>query len=558
MPKGTKAKHKTSSLAKAVTTNRHKQPPPTALGLCLDFRSAAATAEFTLEDASKTGKRMPTTSGMKSVLGSDSSLALNHRIRNATIPLGEPIEDDALVIEELSIERFDLSNAARRLMPRRPVWSYDLSSGRLHHREAQAFKHWLDEVWQLIAERGGYPPAFEQNLQVWRQLWRVLERCDVAVVVVDARHPLLHLPPALVHHVVRTLNKPLVVVLNKLDTVRPADAQQWAKCLESIPGVSRVVGHSKESLLDDFTPLPVGKDALVEACHGAVKVNKDSESSESVMLGLIGHPNVGKSSLVNQLVGGKVVSVKATPGHTKILQTMTLDERTCLCDSPGVIFPRLEVPREAQVIGMLIPLAQVREPFSALRWVMEHSSKPLNEMLHVKAVTMPRVLELQEGGTDTLTLNALITDEAVPWSPMLLCAQYATQRGLMNAGRPDCHRAGMEILERVLEGRLPYSVRPPQYLPNLARTQTENVEESDADSNWQLSDDYESEVEEEDHGNKGLFEHFDLEPKVAGSQSIQSRKKAARRQKLAVEAGEVPAKGFLQDDEETPVCAALT
>ena len=226
----------------------------------------------------------------------------------------------------------------------------------------------------------------------------------MAVVVVDARHPLLHLPPALVHHVVRTLNKPLVVVLNKLDTVRPA----WAKCLESIPGVSRVVGHSKESLLDDFTPLPVGKDALVEACHGAVKVNKDSESSESVMLGLIGHPNVGKSSLVNQLVGGKVVSVKATPGHTKILQTMTLDERTCLCESPGAILPRRDVLREAQVIGMLIPVKQVREPFSALRCVMEHPSKPLNEMLRVKAVTKPRVLELQEEGTDTLTLNAML------------------------------------------------------------------------------------------------------------------------------------------------------
>ena len=34
--------------------------------------------------------------------------------------------------------------------------------------------------------------------EVWRQLWRVLERCAVAVLVLDVRHPLLHLPPALV------------------------------------------------------------------------------------------------------------------------------------------------------------------------------------------------------------------------------------------------------------------------------------------------------------------------------------------------------------------------
>ena len=38
------------------------------------------------------------------------------------------------------------------------------------------------------------------------------------------------------------------------------------------------------------------------------------------MLGLVGHPNVGKSSVLNMLVGEKVVAVKNTPGHTKILQ----------------------------------------------------------------------------------------------------------------------------------------------------------------------------------------------------------------------------------------------
>lgn len=73
--------------------------------------------------------------------------------------------------------------------------------------------------------------------------------------------------------------------------------------------------------------------------------------SREVVLGLIGHPNVGKSSMVNHLMGEKVVSVKATPGHTKILQTLKLNDSTYLCDSPGVVFPRLEVPREAQIVA---------------------------------------------------------------------------------------------------------------------------------------------------------------------------------------------------------------
>ncbi len=73
--------------------------------------------------------------------------------------------------------------------------------------------------------------------------------------------------------------------------------------------------------------------------------------NREVVLGLIGHPNVGKSSMVNHLMGEKVVSVKATPGHTKILQTLKLNDSTYLCDSPGVVFPRLEVPREAQIVA---------------------------------------------------------------------------------------------------------------------------------------------------------------------------------------------------------------
>jgi len=52
----------------------------------------------------------------------------------------------------------------------------------------------------------------------------------------------------------------------------------------------------------------------------------------------------------------------------------------------------------------------------------------------------------------TLQLNLVEAeddDEIVPWSPMLLCAQLASQRGFVQNGRPDCMKAGTEILERV-------------------------------------------------------------------------------------------------------------
>ena len=51
---------------------------------------------------------------------------------------------------------------------------------------------------------------------------------------------------------------------------------------------------------------------------------------------------------------------------------------------------------------MLVPLAQVREPFSAIRWVMERSEKPLAELLGLKPVKLRRVRELFEAGLELL------------------------------------------------------------------------------------------------------------------------------------------------------------
>lgn len=61
-----------------------------------------------------------------------------------------------------------------------------------------------------------------------------------------------------------------------------------------------------------------------------------------------GFPNVGKSSVINSLVGKKVVSVSRTPGHTKYFQTYYLTKTVKLCDCPGLVFPS-RVDKQLQV-----------------------------------------------------------------------------------------------------------------------------------------------------------------------------------------------------------------
>jgi ribosome biogenesis GTPase A len=91
-------------------------------------------------------------------------------------------------------------------------------------------------------------------------------------------------------------------------------------------------------------------------------------------VGLVGHPNAGKSSIINAVLGRAAVSVSNTPGHTKHLQTIarvTVDDDIQLCDCPGLVFPAADMPRPLQVLMGIFPLPQLREPYSCVEFLAE-------------------------------------------------------------------------------------------------------------------------------------------------------------------------------------------
>jgi len=66
-----------------------------------------------------------------------------------------------------------------------------------------------------------------------------------------------------------------------------------------------------------------------------------AESGKTVEIGLTGYPNVGKSSVINAVLGRKKVGVASMPGKTKHFQTLKLTEEVTLCDCPGLVFPKV-------------------------------------------------------------------------------------------------------------------------------------------------------------------------------------------------------------------------
>lgn len=115
-------------------------------------------------------------------------------------------------------------------IPRRPHWDADTTHEQLDKAERESFMKWrrvLATMEESQDERQLTP--FEKNLEVWKQLWRVLERSHIVVQILDARNPLLFRSKDLEAYV-RELgqNKTCLLVINKADYLTPHARRMWS------------------------------------------------------------------------------------------------------------------------------------------------------------------------------------------------------------------------------------------------------------------------------------------------------------------------------------------
>ncbi len=174
-----------------------------------------------------------------------------------------------------------------------------------------------------------------------RQIEADLKQVDAVCEIVDARIPLSSRNPD-IDAICGT--KPRIIVLNRMDLADPNGTKLWSQYFKS-KGMAVVVTDCKTRKgIADFTP------AARTAC--AEKLQRDAARgmNRPLRVMVVGIPNVGKSTLINQISGRKGAKAENRPGVTRGKQWVTVDAGLQLLDTPGILWPKFEDPE----VGLML------------------------------------------------------------------------------------------------------------------------------------------------------------------------------------------------------------
>ncbi|KAG6810954.1 hypothetical protein H0H92_009657 [Tricholoma furcatifolium] len=275
-----------------------------------------------------------------------------------------------------------------------------------------------------------------------KTLHKVIDQSDIIILVLDARDP-EGTRSRLVEEEVRRREmegKKLVFVLNKIDLIPKPNAQEWLKHLRhstpTLPFLSSSASqHQRTNISSTTAP------ALLKL----LKAYKPKTGS--VTVGVVGYPNVGKSSLINSLKRSKVCAVAAQAGHTKELQSVQLERGMRILDSPGVVFDDDDFDdgkgrsKTSVLLRNVIKVEDVEDPIAVVEEILGRTP----------AATIQKIYGLPE------------------WtSPLEFLTMLAMTSGrLLKGGTPDLNSAARHVLQDWNHQKIPYFSEPPAIHPSL-------------------------------------------------------------------------------------------
>ncbi|KAF0689426.1 Aste57867_19132 [Aphanomyces stellatus] len=279
-----------------------------------------------------------------------------------------------------------------------------------------------------------------------RELKKVVERADVILEILDARDP-MGCRTMDMEDLMRSKGKKVVLVLNKIDLVPPEVLQPWLTYLRTFyPTIAfKASTQDQKNISSSGGGMGKGEKANGKMIAGSRAVGteplmqllknycRSNNIKTAITVGVIGYPNVGKSSVINSLKRSKAASVSSTAGHTKVVQEIHLDNKIKLIDCPGIVFDTSD--SNALILRNCVNAEAFNDPIPAIEVILSRcSAAQIQELYGVPAYT------------DTIEF----------------LVHLALKQGkLGKGGIPDRKAVARNILQDWNRGKIPFFTPPP-------------------------------------------------------------------------------------------------
>ena len=301
---------------------------------------------------------------------------------------------------------------------------------------------------QNAADKNSANNAVATRCAFYKELNKMMDDADVLLEVLDARDPLgCRARNAESKFLGVNKDRRIVLVLNKIDLVPPEVVEKWLVYLrreypcvafKASTQVNGRVGQASKKGGSNVsnTSLAVGADTLLQLIKNYSRCHK---MKKAITVGVIGFPNVGKSSLINSLKRSRAVGVSSQPGYTKVMQEVQLDKKVKLLDSPGVIFQDDTIDNTGLLLRNCISVDALEDPIPTAEAIIGRCR------------------------AEQLMAQYYTTRFNSAGEFLYLLAQQ--QGKLKKGGIPDKERAARNLVQDWNTGKIPFYTLPPKEAP---------------------------------------------------------------------------------------------
>ena len=251
---------------------------------------------------------------------------------------------------------------------------------------------------------------------------------DVVVEITDARVPASSRNPEMKNLVG---GKPRVVVLNKCDMADEALTAEWIEYYRA-NGVKAIAMDCRSGK---------GLNKLVPTVKEVMKKELEKRAAKGmegkpIRMMIVGIPNVGKSSFINRVAGGKRAKVEDRPGVTRGKQWVTLEKGIDLLDMPGVLWPKFD---DKTVGEHLAFTGAIKDDILDTELLAMRLADLLNREYHSLLCERYRLTDEETAGIEPYDLLSLI----------------GAKRGMkISGGEVDTERAAAMLLDEFRGGKI--------------------------------------------------------------------------------------------------------